>query len=108
MTQFHTFHADGSPLNDGAADLQDAAHTMLTYDGHDFEIRHEDGEFKLFVSRFSQNSCGGKHDLVEWPKYSAKSEAEVFANVIKMGGVNDYYAMTAAEYAEMVAEAEAA
>lgn len=106
MKQFHTFHADGSPISNGAVDLNSAAYDLLTYDGHNFEIRKEDGEFKLFVSRHSSNSTLGGRDLVEWTKYSAKSEAEVLVNVVKMGGVNNYYAMSAEEYAEMVAEAE--
>lgn len=107
MTKFIAFSQSGTEINYGADSVEGTARAMLTYDGYEFDIIHgDDGDFHLFVSRFSRNSTGGAKDKVEWPKYAADSEAGVYENVVKMGGVQGCYAMSEADHATMLAEAE--
>jgi hypothetical protein len=67
--------------------LADAADALMTYDGHEWEIREEGGAFNLYTSQFSRNSpCGGR-DLVRsvvssYAADRAAAETEIFERVI--------------------------
>lgn len=104
--KFYAFSSNNNDIGSGLCDTEEAARAMLTYDGFEYEIRNEDGEFKLFVSRFSRNSGIGSKDKAEWPKYAATTEAGVYANVVEMGGVQGTYAQSEEDYNRMLAEAE--
>ena len=88
--------------------LADAANAMMTYDGHDWEIREEQGAFNLYTSQFSRNSpCGGR-DLVRsvissYAADRATAEVEIFERVIS----EDWWGLecvTDAEFAQWRAE----
>lgn len=90
--------------------LADAANAMMTYDGHEWEIREEGGQFNLYTSQFSRNSpCGGR-DLVRSvvSSYAANrdaAETEIFERVIS----EDWWKLectTDTEYARWRADAE--
>lgn len=107
MTRFIAFSSNDTEINYGADSVESTARAMLNYDGFAFDIvRADDGYFHLFVSRNSGASMRGNRDLVEWPDYAAASEAGVYENVVKMGGVQGCYAMSEADHATMLAEAE--
>lgn len=107
MEKFIAFNEHSEDIGDGPVSAKSAAHAMLTYDGFDYEIRQEGDEFKLFVSRNSLNSVAGRAGgYAEWPDYAASTEAGVYENVIRKGGVGKAYAMTESEYAAMLANPE--
>ena len=110
IDQFIAFSQDDTDINYGPDSIEGAARAMLTYDGFEYDIREEGGEFNLYVSRNSAASMLGARDKTEWPAYSASSEAGVYENVIKKGGVQGTYAMSeadcAAADAAALAEAE--
>jgi hypothetical protein len=84
-------------------DLEEAAHIVLTYDGHDYEIRRdEDGGYSLFVSQFSLNSPFGGRPLARCVEYF-KDEAEIHQFVVDHATRwQDQTVMTDDDYAQMV------
>lgn len=106
MSKYIAFNGDGTDINYGPDSIEGTARTMLTYDGFEYNIIEEGGEFKLFVSRFSRNGSGGTQGMAEWPAYAAVTEAGVYENVIRMGGVQSTYAISEVDYAAMLAEVE--
>lgn len=108
MTNFIAFSQNDEQINYGADTIEGTARAMLTYDGFAFDLaKGDDGNFHLLVSRHSGASMLGNRDLVEWPNYAAASEAGVYENVVKMGGVQGCYAMSEADHAAMLDEVSA-
>lgn len=107
MTNFIAFSQNDEKINYGADSIEGTARAMLNYDCFAFDIVHgDDNYFHLFVSCNSANSMLGAKNMAEWPDYAAASEAAVYENVVKMGGVQGCYAMSEADYAKMLAEVE--
>ncbi|CAB4166086.1 hypothetical protein UFOVP843_9 [uncultured Caudovirales phage] len=86
-----TTYAVYNPNSDSEAEtglcLADAANKLMTYDGHDWEIREEDGAYHLYTSQFSRHSSLGGRDLVRsvvssYAANRASAEAEIFERVI--------------------------
>jgi len=78
---------DGGTVELSSASLAEAAHMVMRYDGHEFEIRaNEDGGFSLWTTRFSRNSrC--YRGLTRSMIYSieddkTRAEAEIYQKVI--------------------------
>jgi hypothetical protein len=102
-------------VTDRGLSLVDAAREILTYDGHDYEVRLEnDGWYYLFGStgsrnsqsglgKFNQSYCNGRI-LME----QASSEAEAFekfaAKIIHNDWVRTPTAMTDADYDKQEAD----
>jgi hypothetical protein len=98
-------------VQERGADLQTAAHTVMSYDGHEFEIIPEkDGYgYRLWTSQFSRNSCCWrgltKSVIFSLAKTKATAEIEIYQQVIARA---DYWkgctVMTDGDYAAMIAE----
>jgi hypothetical protein len=106
MTTYTIRRQDGEILERGES-MPEAANTMLTHDGHEYSIKKQGDMYKLFVSRFSNNSYGGNGGLAEWPDYVGQTENDVYQAVIKLGGVLGTTATPDEEYDAMVAALEA-
>jgi hypothetical protein len=80
-------------------DLAEAAHIVLTYDGHDYDIRRdEDGGYSLFA---------GGRPLLRCIKYF-KNEAEIYQFVVDHAtNWQNQTVMTDEDYAQMVQEINA-
>lgn len=89
-------------------DLAEAAHIVLTYDGHDYDIRRDDdGGYSLFVSKFSLNSPSGGRQLVRCVEYF-KNETEIYQFVVDNAARwQNQTVMTDEDYAQMVQEINA-
>jgi hypothetical protein len=89
-------------------DLAEAAHIVLTYDGHDYEIRRdEDGGYSLYVSRFNLNSPSGGRPLVRCFEYFT-NEAEIYQFVVDHASKwQNQTVMTDEDFAQMVQEINA-
>jgi hypothetical protein len=89
-------------------DLAEAAHIVLTYDGHDYDIRRdEDGGCSLYVSKFSLNSPSGGGPLVRCVEYF-KDEAEIYQFVVDNAtDWRNQMVMTNEDYAQMMQEINA-
>jgi len=89
-------------------DLAEAAHIVLTYDGHDYDIRRdEDGGHALYVSQFSLNSPFGGRPLVRCVDYF-KNEAEIYQFVVDHAtNWLNQMVMTDEDYAQMQQEINA-
>ena len=59
MTTYTVFNSNDPEVNERGLTLEQAAARLLTEDGHEYEIREEDGLFELFYSRHSRNSTMG-------------------------------------------------
>ena len=81
--------SDGELLSESAIEALQAADTMLTHDGHLYEIRKddEDGMFYLWVSQFSANASSGKGNMTRWAEYRGETQDAVIAEIIERGGV---------------------
>jgi len=120
MTTTYTYPVDGSEDAVSGLSAANVAEQRLTHDGHDYELRSEDGGWTLYVSQGSRNSARGLGSFS--PCYSGPSpygkrlhsaltdkaaawtalaDLVVFA---AWDGVPD--AMTDADYSAMVAEYE--
>ena len=62
--------------------LEQAAHMLLTADGHTYETRESDGFVELWISRFSVNSTKGARDKVRCTVLARRSEAELWEWVV--------------------------
>lgn len=60
---------------------KDAADLILTYDGHQYEIRKDGDWFELWVSQFSRNSTLGGRPLVKSAIFG-ESEDQIWTSVI--------------------------
>lgn len=54
-TTYTVLNRHGDVQGDGET-LASAAHLVMGYDGHEFEIQQHDGRFELWTSLFSRNS----------------------------------------------------
>ena len=91
MTVYTIFAEGGSELAKFAT-LEEAATEMLTHGGHQFEIRHVDDLYRLFVSHRSAKASQGAVRLMEWGAYAANTKEGVYRRVIANGGVKGTYA----------------
>lgn len=92
----------------------EAAHEILGYDGHDYELRREGDAFQLFISRGSRNSFGGNRGLTEAfannhliRSYAATETLaweEIAAKILMANWDNTPAAMTDVEYDAIQAE----
>jgi len=98
-TEYTTFSAAGTVIF-GQQSLEAAAIALLTYDGHRYEIRAQDGGFALYVTRRSDASYAGNGGFAEWPNYWATTHEGVCRNVVVMGGVKGSYAVAAGDDAD--------
>jgi len=89
-------------------DLAEAAHIVLTHDGHDYDVlRDEDGGCSLFVSKFSLNSPSGDRPLVRCVEFF-KNEAEIYQFVVNHAtNWLNQMVMTDEDYAQMHQEINA-
>jgi hypothetical protein len=101
MLKFIAFSSQGDDISGGVQPAEVIASSMLDYDGFEYFIWKENGEFKLFVSRGSRHGYGGTRGFAEWPSYAASTKSGVFESVIKKGGVQDTYALSEADYNEI-------
>jgi hypothetical protein len=109
MTTYTVYNPSGGMEAESGMSLADAANKMLTYDGHEWEIREEGGAFNLYTSQFSRCSPCGGGDLTPSVIYSYASnrdaaETEIFERVT----VEDWWHLecaTDAEYARWRADA---
>jgi hypothetical protein len=100
---YYTFRNNGDFLTNKLQKLKNAAHDLLGHDGHKFEIREDaEGWFRLFVSASSTNTYGGAGEFGEWTDYYARTEEELYKNIIKLGGVHSAYAKTEKEYKDFL------
>ncbi len=97
---FRVFTEDGEQFGEGLT-LESAAHELLTYDGFEYELRHEGGDLlALYVSTHSSNSTLGAKVKNEWPDYKADTEKAVYMLVWELGGVKGSYMQSEPEYKE--------
>ena len=104
MTAYTVYNPSGGMEAETGMSLADAANKMLTYDGHEWEIREEDGAFNLYTSQFSRNSPCGGGDLVDtvissYAADRAVAETEIFERVIS----EDWWHLECATDAEYLA-----
>lgn len=104
MTTYTVYNLNSDTEADTGLCLADAANAMMTYDGHEWDIREEDGAYSLYTSQFSRNGpCGGR-DLVRSVVFSyaadrATAEVEIFKRVIS----EDWWKLTCVTDAEHLA-----
>lgn len=84
MATYTVYNPSGGMEAEPGQSLADAANALMTYDGHDWEIREEGDAFNLYTSRNSP--CGGR-DLVRsvvssYAADRATAETEIFERVI--------------------------
>jgi hypothetical protein len=61
----YTYPINGSDTPVSGLSAHEVAIARLTYDGHDFGLRHvRKGEWQLFVSAGGANSCSGLGEMV--------------------------------------------
>lgn len=90
MKTYTISRANGSPLVLNVS-TRDAAQTILTYDGHDYELRRAGDWIELYVSQFSRNSpCGGR-PLIR-STIAGASEDEIYTKVVEHA---DYWGLWA-------------
>ena len=111
MDKFTVISGSGVVQAEGLS-ADEAAVQVLTYDGHNYEIRPDaDGGFWLW---HTQRGGGGNVPMVRTLIYSAaetedEAQDEIFAEVLTKADWFDHQdVMTDAAYAAMVAEIEAA
>jgi hypothetical protein len=95
--------------HDGEARLQNktlegAAQSVMNYDGHEYEIRKNDGRFELFTSTYSRNSTAynGLARSVISSNHTevALAEADIYRQVIRNAGWwHNQRVLTDADYA---------
>lgn len=91
MTTYTVYNPNSDTEAETGMPLADAANKLMTYDGHEWEIREEEykGEpaFRLYTSQFSRNSPAGGGALVRSVISSfaadyATAATEIFERVI--------------------------
>jgi hypothetical protein len=109
MTTYTVYNPNSDTEAESGLHLADAANKMMTYDGHEWEIREEGGAFNLYTSQFSRCSPCGGGDLTRSVIYSYAAnrdaaETEIFELVI----AEDWWTLecvTDAEFARWRADA---
>lgn len=88
MTTYTVYRSDDSGKATQRLTLEEAARSLLTADGFDYEIRLEDGtagskwpRFVLWITQFSRNSPLGSRPMVA-SRFIGASHAEIHALVI--------------------------
>ena len=87
MTTYTVFRSNDSSRATSRLTLEEAAHELLTADGHDYEIRQEgtffDGSpmYRLFVTQFSRNSPLGSQPMVG-SFIMGENEQEIWQEVV--------------------------
>lgn len=88
MTTYTVYRTDYSGKATQRLTLQEAAQRLLTADGHDYDIRLEDGtinsrwpRYVLWITQFSRNSPLGGRPLVA-SRFIGASHAEIYDQVI--------------------------
>ena len=110
---YTVFHQEDERNASTGLSLEEAATALLTYDGHDFEIRSaDDGCFELWHTPFSRNGTLGGRPMVQTVIYSIKTvwvdaEADIFEQVIDCGHWAPMIALPDAAYLVMLSEFEA-
>lgn len=112
MTTYTVFQANDSSIFTSGLSLADAANTVLTDDGFEWEIRPDaDGEgFRLWASNASRNSTAykGLRQSTTWSLASDRetAETEIFGKVIATGPgrSNGMEVVTDERFAAMLAE----
>ena len=110
MTTYTVFRSNDSTRATSRLTPEEAAHELLTYDGHDYEIR-QDGTFfdgspmlRLFVTQFSRNSTLGGQPMVG-TLIMRQTEQEIWQEVVGQ----DWHGMEAVtdeQYDQMLADLE--
>lgn len=110
MTTYTVFHSNDSTKATSRLTLEEAAHELMTYDGHDYEIR-QDGTFsdgspilRLYVTQFSRNSTLGGLPMVG-TFITGQREQEIWQDVVGLAW-RGMEAMTDAQYDQMLADLE--
>lgn len=109
-TTYTVFHSNDSTRATSRLTLEQAAHELLTYDGHDYEIRQHgtfyDGSpmLRLFVTQFSRNSTLGGQPMVG-TFIMNQTEQEIWQEVVGQNW-HGMEAMTDAQYDQMLADLE--
>lgn len=110
MTTYTVFHSNDSTKATSRLTLEEAARELLTYDGHDYEIREggilSDGTqfYCLYVTQFSRNSPLGSKPMVRTTIYGV-SKTKIYRKVV-MENWHGMEAMTDAQYDQMLADLE--
>ncbi|MFN7341269.1 MAG: hypothetical protein ACK5VI_09355 [Opitutia bacterium] len=88
MTTYTVYRSDDSGNATQRLTLEEAAQALLTADGHDYEIRLEDGtagskwpRFVLWITQFSRNSPLGSRPMVA-SRFIGASHAEIYEAVL--------------------------
>lgn len=88
MTTYTVYRSDDSGKATQRLTLEEAAQALLTADGHDYEIRLEDGtvggkwpRFVLWITQFSRNSPLGSRPMVA-SRFIGASHADIYEQVI--------------------------
>lgn len=116
MTTYTVLNCNGEFLYGGCT-AADAAHAVMTYNGHEYEIRRaEDGNgWELWTTKFSRNSTCyrglSKSTLYSVESDEAKASAEIYAKVIRhaIGDSNWWEGLDVvndADYAAFIASLE--
>lgn len=108
MTTYTVYNPNSDTEAESGLCLADAANKMMTYDGHEWEIREEGDAFNLYTSQFSRCSPCGGGELARSVVYSYAAnrdaaETEIFERVIS----EDWWTLecvTDAEFADAEAE----
>lgn len=110
MTTYTVFRSQDSSNATSRLTLEEAAHELLTYDGHDYEIR-QDGALSdrtklycLWVTQFSRSSPLGGRPMVRTIIYG-ESDDKIYRKVV----LEDWHgmeAMTDTQYDQMLADLE--
>ena len=111
MTTYTVFRSNDSSRATSRLTLEEAAHELLTADGHDYEIRPDepfsDGTpwLRLWVTQFSRNSPLGSEPMrgaLIW----GETEQEIWRQVIEERDWHSLEAMTDTQYDQMLADLE--
>jgi hypothetical protein len=107
---YTVFHQDDAFAPQIGLTLEQAATELLTYDGHDFEIRDGGNSgFELWHTQFSRNGTLGGRPMVQTVIWSIKSdraeaETEIFEKVIASGYWTPMEAMKDQAFEAMMAQ----
>ena len=111
MTTYTVFHSNDTSRATSRLTLEEAAHELLTYDGHDYEIRQEgtffDGSpmYRLWVTQFSRNSPLGGQPMVK-AAVLGENEREIWCRTIELAPWRGMEAVTDEQYDQMLADLE--
>jgi hypothetical protein len=107
VTKFTVYRTMDTDNFEAGLSLEEAAHSLLTQDGFDYEIRQDkDGWFELFKSDGSRNSTRGARHFVSCAAggYYFRTREEIFAEVVKCEW-HGFEAMTDEDFQKFQADA---